>query len=409
VTANELERQLARRTQELAWGTSLNEYRSSDPATLRATAEAAFREELGRKPSQDALERFVNRFLDEEKRQQKSVFDAQDQERLADRGRQMSALELELGGGSAASGVTLDRFMDALAGQESGGNYSAKNARTGASGKYQIMPANWPAWSKEAGLGANAARTPENQERVARFKMQQYHQRFGSWDAVAVAWYAGPGAAKEWIKNPDTSRFNRKQGKGNEPSINEYVRSVNKRLGGVGAVASTRGAHANSEHQQLKAAVERMIAEAPGKVTPGKWTRTYEEQVRLYNNYKAGKGPLAAKPGTSKHGTGRANDLSYENQATKRWVLENAHRYGLHFPLLNAGEDWHVELAGNAAGHSHGGGVAPVSRDLFTVNLDPMARATEQARNENPAESRAFDIGTQFQTLLQLISRGVGV
>lgn len=120
----------------------------------------------------------------------------------------------------------IDVFMRAISGAESGGNYNAVNSDSGAAGKYQIMPANWPAWSKEAGLGPNAPRTPENQEKVARFKMLQYFDQFGSWEAVAVAWYAGPGAAQAWNQNPSQPRFTRAQGGGKYPSIADYVRKT---------------------------------------------------------------------------------------------------------------------------------------------------------------------------------------
>lgn len=120
----------------------------------------------------------------------------------------------------------IDRFMTAISGQESGGNYNAVNGRTGASGRFQIMPGNWPAWSKEAGLGDNAPRTPENQDLVAKFKMQQYYEQFGNWRDVAIAWYGGPGA----VGYSDAAK-NRKQGGGNEPSINEYADHVMRRMG----------------------------------------------------------------------------------------------------------------------------------------------------------------------------------
>lgn len=38
--------------------------------------------------------------------------------------------------------------------------------------------------------------------------------------------------------------------------------------------------------------------------------RSLAEQTRLYNDYKAGRGPLAAKPGRSNHGTGNAIDIT---------------------------------------------------------------------------------------------------
>lgn len=122
-----------------------------------------------------------------------------------------------------------EAFINAIAGQESGGDYNAVNGRTGAAGKYQIMPENWPAWAEEAGIGADAEMTPENQEIVARFKLGQYYDKYGARDA-AIAWYGGEGA----IEYSEEAK-NRKQGNGNEPSINEYANSVMARMGaGVG-------------------------------------------------------------------------------------------------------------------------------------------------------------------------------
>ena len=61
----------------------------------------------------------------------------------------------------------LARFMNAIAKVESGGRYTAQNASSGAYGKYQIMPSNWPAWARQYLGNAHAAPTPANQERVA--------------------------------------------------------------------------------------------------------------------------------------------------------------------------------------------------------------------------------------------------
>lgn len=97
--------------------------------------------------------------------------------------------------GFSGGGNEFDNLVAAIGGQESGGNYNAKNGRTGASGKYQIMPDNWPSWSREAGLPAGAEMTPENQEIVARFKLKQYYDKYGARGA-AIAWYGGEGALK---------------------------------------------------------------------------------------------------------------------------------------------------------------------------------------------------------------------
>lgn len=133
--------------------------------------------------------------------------------------------ELEGMKGFSEGGNEFDNLVVAIGGQESGGNYNAKNGRTGASGKYQIMPDNWPSWSQEAGLPAGAEMTPENQEIVARFKLKQYYDKYGARGA-AIAWYGGEGALKY-----SAGAMNRKQGNGDEPSINEYADSVLARMG----------------------------------------------------------------------------------------------------------------------------------------------------------------------------------
>ena len=61
----------------------------------------------------------------------------------------------------------LARFMYAMGRVESGGNYYARNATSGAYGKYQIMPASWRAWAGRYLGNSYAKQTPRNQEIVA--------------------------------------------------------------------------------------------------------------------------------------------------------------------------------------------------------------------------------------------------
>lgn len=124
--------------------------------------------------------------------------------------------------------------------QESGVNYEAENARTGAYGKYQIMPDNFPAWAEEAGLGADAEPTPENQEIVARYKLGQYYDRYGA-EGALVAWYAGEYNGARWRDGMPTAMgedgeysWDAPQGNGDEPSIREYVEQSLGRYGGSG-------------------------------------------------------------------------------------------------------------------------------------------------------------------------------
>lgn len=128
-----------------------------------------------------------------------------------------------------------EALVNAIGGQESegSGGYNAENGRTHAAGKYQILPDNWPDWAEEAGLSADAPMTPENQEIVARHKLREYYDKYGARGA-AIAWYGGEGAL-----NYSDEALNRKQGNGNEPSINEYANDVMSRMGKSGNMATT--------------------------------------------------------------------------------------------------------------------------------------------------------------------------
>lgn len=73
--------------------------------------------------------------------------------------------------------------------------------------------------------------------------------------------------------------------------------------------------------------------------------RTREEQTILWSRYLRYGWPLAARPGTSRHESGRAADISVSVKGrlytpTLRHQ-QHAHAEGLHFPVR--GEPWHVE------------------------------------------------------------------
>ena len=92
----------------------------------------------------------------------------------------------------------LARFMEAVGSVESGGNYKARNPVSGAYGKYQIMPANWPAWARQYLGDAHAKQTPRNQDRVAAGKMTSLHGWLGSWRRVAYWWLTGSSKTSGW-------------------------------------------------------------------------------------------------------------------------------------------------------------------------------------------------------------------
>jgi hypothetical protein len=95
---------------------------------------------------------------------------------------------------------------------------------------------------------------------------------------------------------------------------------------------------------ELAAAVRKMISDAAAQGTNvyiESGFRTYDQQVALVQKHGLyGQGGLAAAPGTSNHEVGMAVDFGGD----LTWVHNNAHRYGIHFPV--PGEPWHAELAG---------------------------------------------------------------
>jgi hypothetical protein len=100
---------------------------------------------------------------------------------------------------SATEPPGINRFLYALGQVESGGNYTARNPSSGAYGKYQIIPSNWPVWAKLYVGSSTAPWTPANQEAVARGKVTALWNWLDTWPNVAHWWLTGSG---------DTNRAN---------------------------------------------------------------------------------------------------------------------------------------------------------------------------------------------------------
>ena len=92
---------------------------------------------------------------------------------------------------SAASPPGLERFLYALGEVESGGSYTARNATSGAYGKYQILPSSWAAWAKLYLGSSTAPQTPTNQEVVAHRKVTALYAWLDTWPVVAHWWLTG--------------------------------------------------------------------------------------------------------------------------------------------------------------------------------------------------------------------------
>ena len=144
---------------------------------------------MGQYVDDDTKQSLIAKMQERETAAQRAAYD----QSVGDiRGSAQERFAAESGG---AGGGEIDAFMAAISSTESGGDYTASNSvGPGHYGKYQISNANWPVWAERAGLGRHAAKTPENQEIVAKKIMGDYYAQFGNWRDVAIAWFAGPGA-----------------------------------------------------------------------------------------------------------------------------------------------------------------------------------------------------------------------
>lgn len=169
--------------------------------------------------------------------------DAQQQQKLANMRAQLDAYNRgNANSQSIANGLTttapagnkayseFDKFVNTIGQKESSGRYGAVNKYSGALGKYQIMPSNINGknrgWDYEA-LGHDVSTSqflssPEIQEKVARYKLQQYYNKYGPAGA-SIAWYAGPGAANKYAKTGRASTNTQAWG---FPSIASYMQSI---------------------------------------------------------------------------------------------------------------------------------------------------------------------------------------
>ena len=97
---------------------------------------------------------------------------------------------------------------------------------------------------------------------------------------------------------------------------------------------------------------DRMVRDAAGAgvtLAPGRGGsyRDVGEQERLSDKYKAGKGNLAAEPGTSDHGWGLAIDIDEDQSGAVEWLRAYGARHG--WSETVSGEPWHWAYTGGKA------------------------------------------------------------
>lgn len=140
----------------------------------------------------------------------------------------------------------IDIYLEALKMQESSGNYQAqhtpevitdivtgKKIRVQAVGAYGILDINWTgtetqkSWAEQAGYKNADWHDPVAQDAVARYKVQEYFNKYGSWDAVSVAWFSGEGNANKLVKN---GTIDYSASDANGQTIENYVNQMNKKI-----------------------------------------------------------------------------------------------------------------------------------------------------------------------------------
>ena len=100
--------------------------------------------------------------------------------------------------------------------QESNQDYNAYNSDSGASGAYQFIDSTWDGFG-----GYQSARDapPHVQDEAARQLASTYYREFGSWYLVAIAWHAGPGNARKYVKGTFDPNISDK----NEQGVGKYT------------------------------------------------------------------------------------------------------------------------------------------------------------------------------------------
>lgn len=125
--------------------------------------------------------------------------------------------------------VPIGQLVYAVGEVETGGiqplarRYTTVNS-IGATGRYQVMKANIPSWTKEA-LGRSYTlsewlASPDAQDKTAAYFLGKHQKKYGSWQSAAAVWFSGQ-------PNPDSTASDG----GN--TVRQYVDKVKKFLTGT--------------------------------------------------------------------------------------------------------------------------------------------------------------------------------
>lgn len=254
-------------------------------------------------------------------------------------------------GGQGTNGASgKEAFFASVEQQEDPNGDPNAVSSEGAVGIYQIMPGNWPAWSKEAGYEGADPNDEAAQRAVGRFKLGQYYDKYGP-EGALVAWYAGEQNGQRWVAGePDAidengNHYAWDKQLSNGPSIKGYVDDVMSRIP-KGTGAGGQNAGGGSGIDISKKIYYTVKPGKEGEVTNlghSTWAKLnvlaalYEQAFGQQDDYEpfyvtAGGTTKGHNPG-SKHYENRAFDIAMDSLARHperlQWLQEHAADVGL--------------------------------------------------------------------------------
>ena len=265
-------------------------------------------------------------------------------------------------------------FRDAIAGIESAGSgdYSAlgPQTKTGdrAYGRYQVMGANVPEWTKAA-LGRSMtpqefAASPEAQDAVFDHRFGQYVQKYGP-EGAAKAWFAGEGGMKNGGARDQlgtsVDQYGQKFMRGMGGTNEQYVSEAGIDTAGVIPIPGS-GARKEQKPSTIQQR-QRDLAEMKAAGVP---LTNGMAQYYLAN----GKMPDAPKPGG-----GKPNQLG----------AEAANKVGLYDNAIRSAKDWYDIVAekdskGNyTGGYNNTAAMSPRAQSLYKNAIRAKLRAESGA------------------------------
>ena len=147
--------------------------------------------------------------------------------------------------------------MEAIRGNESGGDYGASNASgSGCTGAYQFSQGTWDAYAQSAApdyVGVDpASAPPEVQDAVMRAKTEAMYDKYGgNFRLMAVEHYGGEGAADSAMSNGYISDSPEYYNGDSYPSMLAYADDIVSRMGkATGALSGVGGLFESLKHSR---------------------------------------------------------------------------------------------------------------------------------------------------------------